>query len=203
MTELMKLTQCTVGIICFIMSFVIPTTINASEPCVETDQVACDPVKMRDTLGEINKKSANMNTNMYALFYSGGILSNQLPSPTTFEAQITPDTKVVRALSMKGDTDQSENDSINETSYSLDLLTLRENFYNHNHSNRTTTQKCLREYGYKGKIDGIWGDKTYFALLSYQEPNIELKDNGIFSGIQNIIADFRNCDEILDQIIEE
>jgi hypothetical protein len=60
----------------------------------------------------------------------------------------------------------------------------------------------LRRYGYNGKIDGIWGDKTYFALISYQEPDIDLSDSSVFDGIKNIVANLRNCDEVLNQIIK-
>ena len=58
------------------------------------------------------------------------------------------------------------------------------------------------DYGYDGKIDGVWGDKTYFALLSYQDAHIKLEESSFFNGIKKIVANFRNCDEVLDQILE-
>ena len=151
-----------------------PNSAYSSETCIETDQVACEPVAMLSTPVMIGEKTPTANANMQALFYSGGILSNQLPLAAAFEAPISLETKLVTTDDNTTNSNQSGDALVQEAAYSLGLLTLRENFYNHGYIDRKTTQKCLREYGYKGKIDGIWGDKTYFALLSYQEPDVDL-----------------------------
>tara|TARA_B110001450_G_scaffold231946_1_gene234214 strand:+ start:2550 stop:3164 length:615 start_codon:yes stop_codon:yes gene_type:complete len=200
--KILRLSQSKAGIICLLIGLVGPGAANSSEPCVETDQVACAPINMRPTSATIKQENPAQNTNMYTLFYSGGILSNQLPLAQTLEAPTNPDTKIITTDGITTNSNQSGDALVQEAAYSLGLLTLRENFYNHGYIDRKTTQKCLREYGYKGKIDGIWGDKTYFALLSYQEPDMALKEDGIFDGIKNIVANFRKCDEVLEQIIE-
>jgi len=194
--------QCWPGIICLLLGSISPNSAYSSETCIETDQVACEPVAMLSTTVMIGEKAPTANANMQALFYSGGILSNQLPLDSASKAPISLETKLVMTDDNTTDSYQSGSEIVQEVAYSLDLLTLRENFYNHTHTNRKISQKCLKKYGYRGKIDGIWGDKTYFALLSYQEPDLDLHESGFFDDIKNMVANFRNCDEVLEQIIE-
>jgi len=202
LARVLKLPQCRTGVICLLLSLVGPSIANSSENCIETDQVACEPVAMLSKALLTDKEIPKANANMHALFYSGGILSNQLPLSSASKAPISLETKLVMTDDNTTDTYQSGSEIVQEAAYSLDLLTLRENFYNHTHTNRKISQKCLKKYGYRGKIDGIWGDKTYFALLSYQEPDLDLHESGFFDDIKNMVANFRNCDEVLEQIIE-
>ena len=202
LARVLKLPQCRPGIICLFLSLFGPSLANSSETCIETDQVACEPVAILSTAVLFDKKTPKANANMHALFYSGGILSNQLPLAPSSEAPVSLATKLVTNDDNAKESYQPGSELTQEAAYSLDLLALRENFYDHSHTNRKITQKCLKKYGYRGKIDGIWGDKTYFALLSYQEPDMGLEESGFFDDIKNIVANFRNCDEVLDQIIE-
>ena len=184
-----------------LMSLICPNLGNSSETCIETSQVACENVPILSKEVKTEQEHAKANGNMDALFYSGSILSNQLPLSTSVDIIIDPSTETVKTDVIPANY-QSGSGLIQEAAYGLDLLTLREKFYNTSHDDRRTTQKCLRRYGYNGKIDGIWGDKTYFALISYQEPDIDLTDNSVFDGIKNIVANLRNCDEVLNQIIK-
>ena len=202
LARVLKLPQCRTGIIFLLLGLVGPSLANSSETCIETDQVACEPVAMLSTAVLIDEDTPKANAKMHALFYSGGILSNQLPLAPSSEAPISLATKLVTTDDNAKESHQPGSGLTQEAAYSLDLLALRENFYDHSHTNRKITQKCLKNYGYRGKIDGIWGDKTYFALLSYQEPDIGSEESGFFDDIKNIVANFRNCDEVLDQIIE-
>ena len=202
LARVLRSPQCWPGIICLLLGSIGPNSAYSSEACIETDQVACAPVAMLSTTVMIGEKAPTANANMQALFYSGGILSNQLPLDSASKAPISLETKLVMTDDNTTDSYQSGSEIVQEAAYSLDLLTLRENFYNHTHTNRKISQKCLKKYGYRGKIDGIWGDKTYFALLSYQEPDLDLHESGFFDDIKNMVANFRNCDEVLEQIIE-
>ena len=202
LARVLKLPQCRPGIICLFLSLFGPSLANSSETCIETDQVACEPAAILSTAVLFDEKTPKANANMHALFYSGGILSNQLPLAPNSEAPISLETKLVTTDDNANESYQPGSELIQKAAYSLDLLALRENFYDHSHTNRKITQKCLKKYGYRGKIDGIWGDKTYFALLSYQEPDIALDESGFFDDIKNMVANFRNCDAVLDQIIE-
>lgn len=184
-----------------LMCLICPNLGNSSETCIETSQVACENVPILSKEVKTEQEHAKANGNMDALFYSGSILSNQLPLSTSVDIMIDPSTETVKTDVIPANY-QSGSGLIQEAAYGLDLLTLREKFYNTSHDDRRTTQKCLRRYGYNGKIDGIWGDKTYFALISYQEPDIDLTDNSVFDGIKNIVANLRNCDEVLNQIIK-
>ena len=183
------------------MGLICPNLGNSSETCIETSQVACENVPILSKEVKTEQEHSKANGNMDALFYSGSILSNQLPLSTSVDIIIDPSTEPVKTNVIPANY-QSGSGLIQEAAYGLDLLTLREKFYNTSHDDRRTTQKCLRRYGYNGKIDGIWGDKTYFALISYQEPDIDLTDNSVFDGIKNIVANLRNCDEVLNQIIK-
>ena len=202
LARVLKLPQCRTGVICMLLSLVGPSIANSSENCIETDQVACEPVAILSTAVLFDEKTPKANANMHALFYSGGILSNQLPLAPSSETPVSLATKLVTNDDNAKESYQPGSELTQEAAYSLDLLALRENFYDHSHTNRKITQKCLKKYGYRGKIDGIWGDKTYFALLSYREPDMGLEESGFFDDIKNIVANFRNCDEVLDQIIE-
>ena len=184
-----------------LMGLIGPNLGSSSETCIETSQVACENVPILSKEVKTEQEHAKANGNMDALFYSGSILSNQLPLSTSVDIIIDPSTEPVKTDVIPANY-QSGSGLIQEAAYGLDLLTLREKFYNTSHDDRRTTQKCLRRYGYNGKIDGIWGDKTYFALISYQEPDIDLTDNSVFDGIKNIVANLRNCDEVLNQIIK-
>ena len=184
-----------------LMGLICPNLGSSSETCIETSQVACENVPILSKEVKTEQEHAKANGNMDALFYSGSILSNQLPLSTSVDIIIDPSTEPVKTDVIPANY-QSGSGLIQEAAYGLDLLTLREKFYNTSHDDRRTTQKCLRRYGYNGKIDGIWGDKTYFALISYQEPDIDLTDNSVFDGIKNIVANLRNCDEVLNQIIK-
>ena len=202
LARVLKSPQCLPGIICLLLGSVGPNLANSSETCIETDQVACDPVTIISTSVMIGEETPKANANMHALFYSGGILSNQLPLSSASKAPISLETELVTIDGNTTNSYQSESEIVQEAAYTLDLLTLRENFYNHSHTNRKVSQKCLKKYGYRGKIDGVWGDKTYFALLSYQEPDINLHESGFFEDIKNMLANFRNCDAVLEQIIK-
>ena len=184
-----------------LMGLICPNLGSSSEICIETSQVACENVPILSKEVKTEQEHAKANGNMDALFYSGSILSNQLPLSTSVDIIIDPSTEPVKTDVIPANY-QSGSGLIQEAAYGLDLLTLRKKFYNTSHDDRRTTQKCLRRYGYNGKIDGIWGDKTYFALISYQEPDIDLTDNSVFDGIKNIVANLRNCDEVLNQIIK-
>jgi len=184
-----------------LMGLICPNLGNPSETCTETGQVACENVPTLSKEVKTEQEHAKANGNMDALFYSGSILSNQLPLSTSVDIIIDPSTEPVRTDIIPANY-QSGSGLIQEAAYGLDLLTSREKFYNASYDDRRTTQKCLRRYGYNGKIDGIWGDKTYYALISYQEPDIDLTGNSVFDGIKNIVANLRNCDEVLNQIIK-
>ena len=184
-----------------LMGLICPNLGSSSEICIETSQVACENVPILSKEVKTEQEHAKANGNMDALFYSGSILSNQLPLSTSVDIIIDPSTEPVKTDVIPANY-QSGSGLIQEAAYGLDLLTLRKKFYITSHDDRRTTQKCLRRYGYNGKIDGIWGDKTYFALISYQEPDIDLTDNSVFDGIKNIVANLRNCDEVLNQIIK-
>jgi hypothetical protein len=183
------------------MGLICPNLGNSSETCIETSQVACENVPILSKEVKTEQEHAKANGNMDALFYSGSILSNQLPLSTSVDIIIDPSTEPVKTDIIPANY-KSGSGLVQDAAYGLDLLTLREKFYNTSHDDRRTTQKCLRRYGYNGKIDGIWGDKTYFALISYQEPDIDLTDNSVFDGIKNIVANLRNCDAVLNQIIK-
>ena len=202
LARVLKLPQCRPDIICLLLSLVGPSSAISSETCIETRQVGCEPVVMLSTALIIDTETPKTSSNMHALFYSGGILSKQLPLTPTSTSPINLETMLVTTVDDTTNSYKPGGDLIQEAAYSLDLLTLRENFYDHSYTNRKITQKCLKKYGYRGKIDGIWGDKTYFALLSYQEPDIEIQESGFFDDIKNMVANFRNCDEVLDQLVE-
>ena len=184
-----------------LLGLICPNLGHSSETCIETSQVACENVPILSKEVKIKQEHAKANGSMDALFYSGSILSNQLPLATSVDVIMDPSTEPVKTNVVAANY-QSGSGLIQEAAYSLDLLTLRKKFYDTSHDNRRTTQKCLRRYGYNGKIDGIWGDKTYFALISYQEPDIDLTDTSVLDGIKNIVANLRNCDEVLNQIIK-
>ena len=184
-----------------LMAIICPNPGNSSETCIETSQVACENVPILSKEVKTEQERSRANGNMDALFYSGSILSNQLSPATSVDVIMDPSTEPVKTNVIAANY-QSGSGLIQEAVDSLDLLTLRKKFYSSSYDDRRTTQKCLRRYGYNGKIDGIWGDKTYFALISYQEPDIDLTDNSVFDSIKNIMANLRNCDEVLDQIIK-
>ena len=202
MTRLLVLSNYFIGIFSFSIILIFSNFVNASEPCVETYQVDCGSFDAPYPNKKPNQIMAKSETKMQTLFYSGGILSNQIPSTSKLRTEINYESAFLDSTNIPENNSQINNNLIDAGVANVKLLILRKNFYDHSDKNRRTTQKCLRDYGYNGKIDGVWGDKTYFALLSYQEADIEVEESNIFDGIRNIVANFRNCDEVLDQILE-
>lgn len=202
MTNLVLLLKSSLAIISFTITLIVPLVGNASETCIETYQVDCEHVDTPSTNAPINQFSPTTPTNMHALFYSGGILNNQVAPASNAGVQIDQKQALLNTHEAADSIVQQDNNMIEVAVDNLNLILLRENFYDHSDKNRRTTQKCLRNYGYDGKIDGVWGDKTYFALLSYQDAHIGLEESSFFNGIKKIVANFRNCDEVLDQILE-
>ena len=191
-----------VGSIGLFITLIVPGIATSNETCIDTYQVDCANLKTLSTKTKNDRSITKSERNMQSLFYSGGILSNQLsltpstPTPVNYSSTvISPKNVSVENLKSDNDLNQVAVDNSN-------FIDLRENFYNQSDKNRRTVQKCLRKYGYNGKIDGIWGDNTYFALLSYQEPDMSSSVNGFFDGIKDIVASLRKCDEILDNTLE-
>ena len=202
MTNLVLLLKSSLAIISFIIVLIVPLTGNASETCIETYQVDCEDVDTPTASAQLGQFSPTTPTNMHTLFYSGGILNNQVAPSSKVGVQIDQKQALLSTHEANDSIVKKENNMIEAAVDNLNLILLRENFYDHSDKNRRTTQKCLRNYGYDGKIDGVWGDKTYFALLSYQDAHIGLEESSFFNGIKKIVANFRNCDEVLDQILE-
>ena len=52
--------------------------------------------------------------------------------------------------------------------------------------------------GYSGLIAA----SEFMYLNESEEPDMALNESGLFDDIKNMVANFRNCDAVLDQIIE-
>ena len=189
------------GFIGFFIALIAPGIAISNEICIDTYQVDCGHPNMLSTKTKNDGSMPKSEMNMQSLFYSGGILSNQLSLTPSTPTPVSYSTTIISPKNVSVNNLKSDNDLNQIALDSSNLIDLRENFYNQSDKNRRTVQKCLRKYGYNGKIDGVWGDNTYLALLSYQKPDKGTSVNGFFDGIKDIVASLRKCDEILDNTL--
>ena len=134
------------------------------------------------------------------LYYSGSILSNQ-SSSYEFSSP----------LEGKNAVGSQTREALVEDSFRSNIPTsglengLRQNelyneisnqFRSFDTSGRKKIQRCLRYGSYQGKIDGLWGNQTFDAIVSFDETSklaIQVTEEHIFSKLKNIFSNKKFC----------
>jgi hypothetical protein len=73
-------------------------------------------------------------------------------------------------------------------------------FRNFDISGRKKIQRCLRYGSYQGKIDGLWGNQTFDAIVSFDETSkltMQVAEEHIFSKIKNIFSNKKFCRNLI------
>ena len=138
-----------------------------------------------------------------ALYYSGSILHNKIllneinppqrpPSPTGFEASndIVLEVETVATEATNGKDLYSE---IGAKFKSLKKVQKKD------------IQKCLRYGSYTAKVDGIWGYKTFEAIIDFKneiEIGNETQSDSVISKIKGVFSNKETCYEFINEIFD-
>ncbi|MDB4197654.1 hypothetical protein N9777_05150 [Ascidiaceihabitans sp.] len=180
----------------------IPNISKAEKQCIKGNENSkfCQyfiPLNTSDNLKEIQNSSA------LALYYSGGILSNLQPS---VEPKKQLETVSLANTKLTVDTDEqfSETSEPNLNTTGL-YRKIRKRFRNLDLISRKKIQKCLLHGSYQGNIDGLWGTRTFQAIVNYEDDlNTQSAEEGVhtFKKVQEFFSGVKNCKRLVMDTFE-
>lgn len=185
--------------ILILLMVIFPISTLAKEQCAGPDGNGL--VCHQETVDTIVVPSEKTKTfDITTLYYSGGILSNQSSSygfSSSLEGKNVVGSQIREALvedSFKSNTPTSglanglrQNELYNKIS---------NQFRSFDISDRKRIQRCLRYGSYQGKIDGLWGNQTFDAIVSFDETSeltIQVTEEHLFSKLKNIFSNKKFC----------
>ena len=185
--------------ILILLLVIFPISTLAKEQCAGPDGNGL--VCHQETVDTIVVPSEKTKTfDITTLYYSGGILSNQSSSygfSSSLEGKNVVGSQIREALvedSFKSNTPTSglanglrQNELYNKIS---------NQFRSFDISDRKRIQRCLRYGSYQGKIDGLWGNQTFDAIVSFDETSeltIQVTEEHLFSKLKNIFSNKKFC----------
>ena len=185
--------------ILILLMVIFPISTLAKEQCAGPDGNGL--VCHQETVDTIVVPSEKTKTfDITTLYYSGGILSNQSSSygfSSSLEVKNVVGSQIREALvedSFKSNTPTSglanglrQNELYNKIS---------NQFRSFDISDRKRIQRCLRYGSYQGKIDGLWGNQTFDAIVSFDETSeltIQVTEEHLFSKLKNIFSNKKFC----------
>ena len=182
-----------------LLMVIFPISTLAKEQCAGPD--GNGPVCHQETVDTIVVPTEKTKAfDVTTLYYSGSILSNQLSS---YEFS--------SPLEGKNAVGSQTREALVEDSFRSNIPTsglengLRQNelyneisnqFRSFDTSGRKKIQRCLRYGSYQGKIDGLWGNQTFDAIVSFDETSelaIQVTEEHIFSKLKNIFSNKKFC----------
>ena len=186
-----------------LLMVVFPISAPAKEQCAGPDDDG--PVCHQETVDTIFVSTENTKSfDITKFYYSGSILSNQSSSyefASLLEGKDVVGSQIREALvedSFRSNTSTSgienglkQNGLYNEIS---------NQFRNFDISGRKKIQRCLRYGSYQGKIDGLWGNQTFDAIVSFDETSkltMQVAEEHIFSKIKNIFSNKKFCRNLI------
>ena len=171
----------------------MPNIAKAEKQCIKgnEDSKFCQDFKPLNTSDDLKKTQTSSSL---ALYYSGGILSGTLPS-----LELKEQLEIISLANAKltADTDEKFSE-ISEPSLDTSEIykEIRKRFRNLDLITRKKVQKCLLYGSYQGDVDGLWGRRTFEAIVNYEEDlNIQIAEEGAhtFKKLQNIFSGKKNC----------
>ena len=182
-----------------LLMVIFPISTLAKEQCAGPDGNGL--VCHQETVDTIVVPSEKTKTfDITTLYYSGGILSNQ-SSSYEFSSP----------LEGKNAVGSQTREALVEDSFRSNIPTsglengLRQNelyneisnqFRSFDTSGRKKIQRCLRYGSYQGKSDGLWGNQTFDAIVSFDETSeltIQVTEEHLFSKLKNIFSNKKFC----------
>ena len=180
----------------------MPNISKAEKQCIKGNENSkfCQdfkPLNTSDNLKEIQNSSA------LALYYSGGILSNLQPS---IEPKKKLETVSLANAKLTTDTDEQFSETSEPNLGTTELYNkIRKRFRNLDLISRKKIQKCLLHGAYQGDVDGLWGTRTFEAIVNYEEDlNTQIVEGGVhtFKKIQEIFSGKKNCKRLVMDTFE-
>ena len=189
--------------ILILLMVIFPISTLAKEQCAGPDDDG--PACHQETVDTIFVPTENAKSfDITKFYYSGSILSNQSSSyefASLLEGKDVVGSQIREALvedSFRSNTSTSglenglkQNGLYNEIS---------NQFRNFDISGRKKIQRCLRYGSYQGKIDGLWGNQTFDAIVSFDEASkltMQVAEEHIFSKIKNIFSNKKFCRNLI------
>ena len=180
----------------------MPNISKAEKQCIKGNEnskfcQAFEPLNTSDNLKEIQNSSA------LALYYSGGILSDLQPS---IEPKKQLETASVANAKLTLDTDEQFAEISESKLDTTDVYKkIRKRFRKLDLVSRKKIQKCLLHGAYQGDVDGLWGTRTFEAIVNYEEDlNSQIVEEGghTFKKIQEIFSGKKNCKRLVMDTFE-
>ena len=180
----------------------MPNISKAEKQCIKGNENSkfCQdfkPLNTSDNLKEIQNSSA------LALYYSGGILSNLQPS---IEPIKQLETVSLANAKLTTDTDEQFSETSEPNLDTIELYNkIRKRFRNLDLISRKKIQRCLLHGAYQGDVDGLWGTRTFEAIVNYEEDlNTQIVEGGVhtFKKIQEIFSGKKNCKRLVMDTFE-
>ena len=180
----------------------MPNIAKAEKQCIKGNENSkfCQNFKPLNTSD--NPKGIQ-NSSALALYYSGGILSNLQPGVEP-KKQLETVSSANANLTVETDEQFSE---ISEPNLDTSKLynKIRKRFRNLDLIPRKKIQKCLLHGTYQGDVDGLWGPRTFEAIVNYEEDlNSQIIEEGghTFKKIQEIFSGKKNCKRLVMDTFE-
>jgi hypothetical protein len=138
-----------------------------------------------------------------ALYYSGGILHNGVLLNETNPSLKPPSPKGFQAnndLALEIET------LVDEDADSTDLYSkIGAKFRSMKKAQKKDIQKCLRYGSYTAKVDGIWGNQTFEAIIDLKneiEIGNESQRGSVISKIKGVFSNKETCYELINDVFD-
>jgi hypothetical protein len=160
----------------------------------------CQPGK-NETISSQLKMHKEYSAN--TLYYSGGILHNQVllnkTNPPPKPSGLT-DFKANNDLALEIET------LVDEDANSEDLYSkIGAKFKSMKKVQKKDIQKCLRYGSYTAKVDGIWGNQTFEAIIDLKneiEIENESQRDSVISKIKGVFSNKETCYEFISDVFD-
>ena len=190
------------NIVITLLLVVHPFTISAQGNCVDQHGISafCQEEKLTDVTEKLQK---NEDVSVATLYYSGSILQNKVlinGFGTPLEMTNVTNAEPVDALASDISTPISPVDEADDL-----YKKISGKFRNFDSGGRKKIQKCLRYGSYSAKVDGLWGDQTFDAIIDFQNAiKIAQKDDeqSVFSKLKNVFSNKNTCYDLINDIFQ-
>ena len=183
-----------------ILLITLASTASSKENCRDQSSASesCEQVETKSVQGNSQE---NENSSMINLYYSGSIIHNastanevisslEMATITNAESIQPPKDEIIDHPPL----DPGEDGLYNE---------IGKAFRQFDPLGRKKIQRCLRYGSYNGKVDGLWGNQTFDAIIDFKKPadfeQVEAEE-GIFSKIKNVFSSEKACYELINDI---
>ena len=142
------------------------------------------------------------------LYYSGGILHQaNISSPNAITLNPQNTKLETKQLNVDADAHPQEVELIqNKQNVRGDLYTLFKNkFLMFSKAKKKKIQVCLKRYEPSLKIDGLWGDRTFAAIINSEVPEkkeVPQDKKTVFSALKGIFKGKSSCNTLMTHLLK-